>query len=465
MELAFDIGIFIVLVTGLALILMQLRKSKADAIQPLQQVEAAIRTEAQAGRTESAGAAQQLRGEVSSSLAQSRAEAQTAAKDQRQEIVSTLEKLGNQQTDQIVLLGKQQGDRLDEVSKRIATFTEQNDKRFDELKKSVEQKLETIRTENEAKLEKMRATVEEQLQGTLEKRLGESFQLVSERLEQVHKGLGEMQGLANGVGDLKRVLTNVKSRGSWGEVQLGALLEDMLVPTQFERNAKVDPASNEIVEYAVRLPGKGDDRPVLLPIDAKFPQEDYDRLLSAQERGVPEDIEAASGSLERAIRIQAKTISEKYIRPPHSTDFAILYLPTEGLFAEIIRRPGACADIQSKLRVMITGPTTLAALLNSLQMGFRTLAIEQRSSEVWQVLGEAKGEFRKYGAVLEKLGKQLDTARKTVDDAGRRNRAVERKLKGVESVELPGGSAALLAEIAIDDDGDEPGDPETSEAM
>ena len=275
--------------------------------------------------------------------------------------------------------------------------------------------LETLRTDNADKLEKMRATVEEKLQGTLEKRLGESFQLVSDRLEQVHKGLGEMQTLATGVGDLKRVLSNVKSRGGWGEVQLGMLLEDMLTKDQFATNVRVRPDAGEVVEYAVRLPGRaGDDIPLWLPIDAKFPHEDYDRLLLAQEGTAAEEVEKAALALERAIRLQAKAICEKYVHPLQSTDFAIMYLPTEGLFAEVIRRPGLASELQTKHRVMVQGPTTLAALLTSLQMGFRTLAIEKRSSEVWQVLGAAKAEFMKYGQVWERLGKQLDTAKRTV---------------------------------------------------
>jgi DNA recombination protein RmuC len=302
-------------------------------------------------------------------------------------------------------------------------------------RQALAEQMEQLRKENEAKLEQMRATVDEKLQGTLEKRLGESFQLVSERLETVHKGLGEMQQLATGVGDLKRVLTNVKSRGGWGEVQLGALLDEMLAPEQFERNCAVDPASGQRVEFAVRMPGQADGAPVLLPIDAKFPHEDYERLLSAQEAGDPAAVEAASKALERAVRLQAKTICDAYVRPPHTTDFAIMYLPTEGLYAEVARRPGIVRDLQTSCRVMVAGPSNLAAFLNSLQMGFRTLAIQKRSSEVWQVLAAAKAEFQKYGEVWDKLGKQLDTARKTVDEAGKRTRAVERKLRGVETLE------------------------------
>jgi DNA recombination protein RmuC len=260
----------------------------------------------------------------------------------------------------------------------------------------------------------------------------------------VHKGLGEMQSLATGVGDLKRVLSNVKSRGGWGEVQLGMLLEDMLAREQYATNVRVRPDSGEIVEFAVRLPGRSsDDTPLWLPIDAKFPQEDYDRLLVAQDAGNAEEMERTGLALERAIRLQARTICDKYVHPPYSTDFAIMYLPTEGLFAEVIRRPGLVTELQTKCRVMVQGPTTLAALLTSLQMGFRTLAIEKRSSEVWQVLGAAKSEFEKYGQVWERLGRQLDTAKKTVDEAGRRTRAVTRRLRDVETLDGPAAPALL----------------------
>lgn len=349
-----------------------------------------------------------------------------------------------------------QREALDGVTAQIKAMTESNEKKQDAIRETLTQNLDAVRKDNEAKLEAMRATVEEKLQGTLEQRLGESFKLVSERLEQVHKGLGEMQTLATGVGDLKRVLTNVKSRGGWGEVQLGILLEDMLLPDQYAKNVRIKPDSGEMVEYAVRLPGKGDGDPVYLPIDAKFPQEDYERLLAAQDAGGAEEVERAATALERAIRAEAKRICEKYVCPPHSTDFAIMYLPTEGLFAEIIRRPGLCSDIQTKHRVMMTGPTTLAALLSSLQMGFRTLAIEQRSSEVWQVLSAAKTEFKKYGEVWDKIGRQLDSAKKTVEEAGRRTRVVERKLRNVETLEGTTVEEVLglppTGEIDIDDE-------------
>lgn len=339
---------------------------------------------------------------------------------------------------------------LEAVQAKIQALTEANDKKQDAIREALTLSLEQLRKDNEAKLEQMRATVDEKLQGTLETRLGESFKQVSDRLEQVHKGLGEMQTLAIGVGDLKRVLTNVKSRGGWGEVQLGMLLEDMLTPDQYASNVRIRPDSGEIVEFAVRLPGKGSDIPLFLPIDAKFPQEDYERLVVAQEAGLVDDVEKAGAALERAVRAQAKTICEKYVQPPYSTDFAIMYLPTEGLFAELIRRPGLGTELQSKYRVMLTGPTTLAALLNSLQMGFRTLAIEKRSSEVWQVLGAAKAEFSKYGAVWDKLSKQLGAAQNTVTEAGKRTRAVERTLRQVETIDLPSNVFQLLPDIEAD---------------
>ena len=351
-----------------------------------------------------------------------------------------------------------QKERLDLVTNQITQLIDLNEKKQEMLRETLNSNLEQMRKENEAKLEQMRATVDEKLQGTLETRLGEVFKLVSDRLEQVHKGLGEMQNLATGVGDLKRVLTNVKSRGAWGEVQLEMLLQDLLTPDQYAKNVRITPESNAVVEFAVRLPGQGDNAPLYLPIDAKFPHEDYERLLAAQESGMPDEVERAASALEKAVRLQSKTICEKYVHPPYSTDFAIMYLPTEGLFAEVVRRPGLCGEIQNSHRVMLTGPTTLAALLTSLQMGFRTLAIEKRSSEVWQVLAAAKAEFKKYSVVWDRLGKQLETAKKTVEEAGRRTRAVERKLKDVETLELPGAEQILLPASLDDDDNEEPVD-------
>ncbi|QBE48330.1 DNA recombination protein RmuC [Leucobacter triazinivorans] len=358
---------------------------------------------------------------------------------------------------------------LDENAHRIQTLTETSTAKQSELQQTLRDELEKLRQGNEAKLEKMRETVDEKLQGTLERRLGESFKLVSDRLEQVQKGLGEMQTLASDVGGLKRVLTNVKNRGSWGEVQLSRQLEDILTKDQYEENVTIRTGSRDSVEFAVKLPGRGEDEaPVYLPVDSKFPQEDYERLLEAQESGEKDAVEAAVKHLERVILAQAKLISDKYIAPPQSTDFAIMYLPTEGLFAEVIRRPGLMSRLQNELRVLITGPTTLMSLLNSLQMGFRTLAIEKRSSEVWQVLSAAKAEFQKYGQVWEKLEKQLQTAQNTVQQAGVRTRAVERRLRSVETLEAVEGSSVFdevlgeLDEESIPETGPVAADPRIS---
>jgi DNA recombination protein RmuC len=351
--------------------------------------------------------------------------------------------------------------RLDVNAKGVQTLTESNTERLLQLQRVLSEELDKMRVGNEAKLEKMRETVDEKLQGTLEKRLGESFALVSDRLEQVQKGLGEMQTLASDVGGLKRVLTNVKARGGWGEVQLERQLEDALSRDQYEKNVSTIPGSSERVEFAVKLPGRGDDsQPVWLPIDSKFPQEDYERLLSAQESGDLLAIEAAGKDVERAILIQAKSISTKYVEPPHTTDFGIMYLPTEGLFAEVVRRPGLVAKLQNEHRITVVGPTTLTAMLTSLQMGFRTLAIEKRSSEVWQVLGMAKAEFRKYGDVWERLRKQLETAQNTVTEAGRRTRAVERRLTAVESLESSATDDFEIDDLMLDGGAGESGTSE-----
>ncbi|WP_408583669.1 DNA recombination protein RmuC [Paraburkholderia tropica] len=339
------------------------------------------------------------------------------------------------------------------LGQQLAQLTEANDRRFAEVRATLEQRLKDIEANNAAKLEEMRRTVDEKLHATLEQRLGESFKLVSDRLEQVHRGLGEMQTLAAGVGDLKKVLTNVKTRGTWGEVQLEALLEQMLTPDQFAKNVATVPGSNDRVEFAIRLPGKGikagapDSAPVWLPVDAKFPREDYERLIDAQERADLAGIEEAGRALETRVRAEARTIAEKYVAPPHTTDFALLFLPTEGLYAEILRRPGLTDVLQRDFRVTVAGPTTLTALLNSLQMGFRTLAIEQRSSEVWQVLGAVKTEFGKFGDVLARTKTQLETVTRSIEAAEVRTRAMNRKLRDVEA--LPGEEASNLLGDAL----------------
>jgi DNA recombination protein RmuC len=341
---------------------------------------------------------------------------------------------------------------------QLGQLTESNDRRFAEIRTTIEQRLKDIETNNATKLEEMRRTVDEKLHATLEQRLGESFKQVSDRLEQVHRGLGEMQTLAAGVGDLKKVLTNVKTRGTWGEVQLEALLEQLLTTDQYAKNVATVPKSADRVEFAIKLPGRQDPEgvavPVWLPIDAKFPREDYERLIEAQERADPVAVEEASRALEGRIRAEARAISEKYVAPPHTTDFALLFLPTEGLYAEVLRRPGLTDTLQRDYRVTIAGPTTLTALLNSLQMGFRTLAIEKRSSEVWQVLGAVKTEFGKFGDVLAKTKSQLETVTRSIEAAETRTRMMNRKLRDVEA--LPGEQASgLLGDALLGADAEE----------
>lgn len=386
-------------------------------------------------------------------------------REERREINERLDRFASTLTDTGALLRKEASESrsaleqslsasLATVAKALGEFRESTQNQLTAIGDKVEKELTQVRTSNEVKLDEMRETVDEKLHGTLEKRLGESFQQVSASLEAVHKGLGEMQLLATGVGDLKRVLSNVKARGVWGEVQLGRQLEDILTPDQYEENVAVKPESRERVEFAIKLPGRDGGVQVYLPIDAKFPQEDYERLVSAQDAGEVDLFNAASAQLEKAIRLQAKTIADKYVHPPYTTDFAIMYLPTEGLFAEVIRRPGLVAELQREMRVLVTGPTTLMAILNSLQMGFRTLAIEKSSSEVWGVLAKAKSEFVKYAVVWEKLEKQLGTAHTTAGEIGKRSRAVERSLREVQEVGPAASSAvdALLAFTPEDDD-------------
>ncbi|MDQ8028095.1 MAG: DNA recombination protein RmuC [Brevundimonas sp.] len=357
------------------------------------------------------------------------------------------------------LQGKTSGDlaesqrlRLSETNQAVMKLTEVLAAQQLEGRKAMGEELEKVRTvltgnmeqlrkENEAKLEQMRATVDEKLQSTLDQRLEASFKQVSDRLESVQKGLGEMQSLATGVGDLKRVLTNVKSRGTWGEVQLGALLEDTLNAEQYQAQVAIRPRSAERVDFAVRLPGHDEDGQVWLPIDCKFPHEDYARLLAAQEAADPAAVELAGKALEKAVAAQARSLSEKYIHPPHSTDFAYLYLPTEGLFAEIVRRDGFAAELRAKYRVEVAGPSNLTALLNSLRVGFRSLQIQKKSSEVWTELGRVKTAFERYGDALQAVDKKLDEAKNKVSDVSRKHSAVVRSLRNVESVPLPAGAA------------------------
>ena len=325
---------------------------------------------------------------------------------------------------------------------------------LESVRSTVDVRLRQLQDDNAAHIERMRATVDEKLQGTLERRLGEAFRAVSDRLEQVHQGLGAMQQLASDVGGLQKVLANVKTRGGWGEVQLGALLEQVLTPEQFARNVKTRDDSNENVEFAIKLPGNEDGAPVWLPIDAKFPTEDYQRLLAAQEKGDLALVENATKSLEAQLKKSAKDICQKYINPPKTTDFALMFLPTEGLYAEAIRRIGLVEQVQRECRVILAGPTTLAALLNSLQMGFRTLAIQKRSSEVWNLLATVKTEFGKFGDALAKVKDKLDQASTDMDKVAVRSRAITKQLNKVE--ELPSNPQPLLKDFLQTDNADAP---------
>jgi len=385
---------------------------------------------------------ERLERELREELARGRREDAEEAFRDREERAQSATLLSQAVTTQVGQFGSAQSERLEAFARELNRFSLGLDERFERLKTTVESRLTAIQADNAGKLEEMRRTVDEKLHATLEQRLGESFKLVSERLEQVHRGLGEMQSLAAGVGDLKRVLTNVKTRGTWGEVQLSALLEQLLTADQFAANVATRPDSGERVDFAIRLPGKGDGAVVWLPIDAKFPIEDYQRLIDAQERGEAALVEEASKAIEVRLKAEARSIRDKYVAPPHTTDFALLYLPTEGLYAEALRRPGLADTLQRDFRVSLTGPTTLAALLNSLQMGFRTLAIEQRSAEVWAVLGAVKTEFGKFGEALAHTRKKLDEASNSISKAETRTRQLSRRLREVEA--LPTGESEQL---------------------
>jgi DNA recombination protein RmuC len=339
------------------------------------------------------------------------------------------------------------------MQQQLGELTASIQRHLSEVRGTLETRLQSLQQGNENRLEQMRATVEEKLQFTLEARLGESFRLVSERLEQVHKGLGEMQALAAGVGDLKRVLGNVKSRGVFGEVQLATLLDQVLLPDQYATNIATRPGSNERVDFAIRLPGRLDDTPVWLPIDAKFPTEDYERLIAAQERADVAGAVEVWRALDVRVRAEARSMREKYIEPPHTTDFAVLFLPTEGLFAEVMRRPGLAEVLNRERRVVVAGPTTLYAMLNTLQMGFRTLAIEQRSSEVWQVLGAVKTEFARFGEWLGRVREQVGVVSRTLEQADTRAKQMQKKLRDVEA--LPAEQAVVVLPAATRDDEEE----------
>ncbi len=410
-----------VAVAMLAAVLSALRKP------PAVDLDRTLREEMRLARDENANAARALREEITATQANA-----------NQTLVTTLDNMGERQRR-----------RLDDVAKSYADGQ-------DRMRTLLETRLDVLQRGNEAKLDEMRRTVDEKLQSTLEKRLGESFKIVSERLEAVQQGLGEMRNLASDVGGLKRVLTNVKDRGTWGEYQLGAILAEILTPDQYARD--FSPRDNrDHVEFAVRLPGQGEDseHPVWLPIDSKFPKEDYERLLDAVERADAEQIKQSGKALGNAVRLAAKTIQEKYVEPPRTTDFGIMFLPSEGLYAEVLRQPGLVTEIQNTYRVTVAGPTTISALLTSLRIGFQTVAIEKRSHEVWKVLAAFKTEFGKFGEVLKNVQKKLNEASSALDKSAVRTRAMQRVLKNVE--QLPAGEVdALLGAPAVDAADEEP---------
>lgn len=382
---------------------------------------------------------------VNGEISKNREESNLNARQVREELNQSVHSFNESILARMAEIANLQRNQLDIFATQLGSLTKTNDQKLEQLRKTVEERLLLIQQDNGKKLDQMRATVDEKLSATLEQRLGESFKLVSERLEAVHKGLGEMQTLASGVGDLKKVLTNVKTRGIWGEIQLGNLLEQILTPEQYAMNVITKAGSNDRVEFAIKLPARdGQDSIIWLPIDAKYPMEDYERLIEAQDQANLPRIEELGKSLENRIKLEAKTIREKYIDPPKTTDFGILFLPVEGLYAEVLRRPGLCEILQREYKVVITGPTTLAALLNSLQMGFRTLAIEKRSSEVWTLLSAVKTEFGKFVEVLEKTQKKLQEASNTIETATRKSRTIARKLKNVQT--LPAHEAESLLE-------------------
>jgi DNA recombination protein RmuC len=375
---------------------------------------------------------------VRDEIARSRTETQSQSQQERTELAGSLKSFGDSVQTRMAGIAKIQNDQMESFARQLSILTATNEKKMDDIRLIIDGKLKQIQEDNTRQLDRMRETVDEKLQNTLEKRLGESFKQVSERLEQVHQGLGDMRTLATGVGDLKKVLTNVKSRGTWGEVQLGALLEEILSPEQYLKNVKIKDSGGDFVEFAIKLPGQGESPSdfVLIPVDAKFPMEDYSRLMEAQEKGDVSAAEDAVRQLESSIKKAAKDICQKYIDPPRTTDFGIMFLPSEGLYAEVIRRTALVSNLQRECRIVISGPSTFAAFLNSLQMGFRTLAIQKRSGEVWKVLGEVKAAFGRFGDSLDAVRKRLDQAATSVDDAQKKTRTLASKLKSVES--LPG---------------------------
>ena len=392
--------------------------------------------------------ARALREEMSAN----RTETSISSKETREEIARAIKNFGDSIDRRIFSLTEAQSKNFDAFSDKLSEVIEKNDKRMEHVRETIEKRLDTIQKDNSEKLEKMRETVDEKLHATLEKRLGESFKLVSDRLEQVHKGLGEMQSLATGVGDLKKVLQNVKTRGTWGEVQLGSLLDQIMTIEQYEKNVATKKGSNDRVEFAIKIPAKDDKiKNIWLPIDAKFPLEDFQNLIDAEEKCDLTLIASLGKALELRIKSEAKDIKEKYLDPPYTTDFGILFLPIEGLYAEVLRRPGLADTLQRDFKVIITGPTTIAAILNSLQMGFRTLAIEKRSSDVWATLGAIKTEFATFGDLLDKTHKKLQEASNTIESASRKSRTIERKLNKAQEMPVPESVKELPLGIKVEE--------------
>ena len=447
-------------VNALVLVWLVLRQPDARLAQATELKRAELLTAVQAGTTRLERLERELGREIGESSRGARQElSQTFAVFQQTLLAQGAEatRTQNAQIDafgqQLALLKQTLSDTL---HTQLQNLSESNARRMAEVRQTLEAQLAQLQTSNSTKLDEMRATVDEKLQATLQARLGESFKQVADRLEQVHKGLGEMQTLAQGVGDLKHLLTNVKTRGMFGEAQLEALLEQVFVPDQYAVQIATRPGSKNVVDFAIKLPGRSDSgEPLWLPIDAKFPNDDYERLLDAQGRADVPGAELAGKALEARIRLEARSMADKYLEPPYTTDFAILFLPTEGLYAEVLRRPGLMEGLQREHRVTLAGPTTLLAMLSSLQMGFRTLALEKRASEVWQVLGAVKTEFGKFGDVLAKVKSQTETVLKTLDTAQTRSRAMGRALKKVEALPDVQSQVLIPADRDFDKEPDE----------
>lgn len=460
-----NIGLLIaLLVLALVIIALQVitllrsrtHNAAPDPLPTLERIEKSVRElpGAASFREESAA----TRREAADIAKAQRAEQAEHAKSHREELSKKFDSFGLTVANNIDALGKHQRDRLKDFADQLDKLTKANQEKADALRSAVEKKLDQLQQSNEQKLEKMRQTVDEKLHKTLETRLGESFKIVSERLEKVHQGLGEMQELAGGVSDLKRVMANVKTRGTWGEVLLGNLLEQVLTPEQYEKNCKVRPRADYQVEYAIKMPGPDDGEGrghIYLPVDAKFPREAYERIVHAAEAADAEALQQAEKELEQSVIGFAREIKEKYIAPPYTTDFAILFVPTEGLYAELLRRPGLADRLQRDYRVNLAGPTTLAALLNSLQMGFRTLAIQKRSGEVWKLLGGVKTEFGKFENWIEAVQKKLHSASREMDKAAVRTRQINKKLSKVQELPSAVGPTPIEAALDLDDDSGE----------